>query len=528
MTKITQLPVASTISDTGVFVIVDEGTTKQLSWQTLRTSSLKGDTGPVGATGAQGPRGDTGTVATISVGTVEVSEDGTATVTASTSTVSSNITILDFVIPQGPKGDTGVVSWAALPESLVPENDVTLNIGSSQKRWNNLYLGASSIFLDRTVISSTVDSSTATITDVTLQTSVNEFTVEDGSQVTIGSVFSGLPGMNGVECTVTDIIGNRVLFSPAVSFEAGLTTPYSVTFVASGGLLIDGLPFGYDLPKATASSLGGVKVGEGVSVSADGTISVNTGTPYILTTATRTVLGGIKVGAGINLSTDGTISVTTGAFALQTATSVVLGGVKVGTGIDAAIDGTITLAPATASAVGGVKIGSGIEVSTSGTISVSTGLSLASSLTGSTLASNVTASSLVSVGVLSELTVGGITTIGQTKEKFLTVSSSSGIVSHDSSRGTIFVHTSPTSNFTANFTNVGTGTNEVVSFAILINQGSTPRIPSSVQINSAPQVLKWQGGITPTGNANKVDLINFTVFLTTGTNIVLGSLSSYG
>ena len=66
MTKITQLPTAPTISDTGVFVIFDQGITKQLAWQTLRTGGLKGDTGPAGADGprglqgAIGPQGPTG------------------------------------------------------------------------------------------------------------------------------------------------------------------------------------------------------------------------------------------------------------------------------------------------------------------------------------------------------------------------------------------------------------------------------------------------------------------------------------
>lgn len=46
-------------------------------------------------------------------------------------------------------------------------------------------------------------------------------------------------------------------------------------------------------------------------------------------TATFTQLGGVKIGAGIGISADGTISVTTGSFALQTATTVILGGVKV-------------------------------------------------------------------------------------------------------------------------------------------------------------------------------------------------------
>lgn len=49
----------------------------------------------------------------------------------------------------------------------------------------------------------------------------------------------------------------------------------------------------------------------------------------VATTASNTVLGGVKIGTGIGISADGTISVTTGSFALQTATTTILGGVKV-------------------------------------------------------------------------------------------------------------------------------------------------------------------------------------------------------
>lgn len=503
MTKITQLPVASTISDTGVFVIVDEGVTKQLSWQTLKNGGLKGDKGTTGTTGIQGPVGPTGTVATIVVGTVSVSTGTDALITASTSTVSSNITILDFVVPQGPQGETGVVSWSELTNNMIPGADAVYSIGSPENRWKDLYLSNGTLYLGDTVLSGTVSTTTVSITSATTEIGISSssFEVDDGAQVKVGSKFYGLPGQGDNIGVVTNVVGNTISFSPSLEFTPTLTPPYPVDFISSGGVLVDGSPFGYSLPVSTTSELGGVKVGSGIDVDEEGTISVYTGTPYVLQTATSVELGGVKIGIGINIADDGTISVTTGSYALQTATSVVLGGVKIGTGID---------------------------VSSSGTISVSTSVSLASTLTGEALASNVTSSSIVSLGNLIGLTVSGTSKFGQITEKFNSISSASGLVSHDCSNATIFVHNTPTNNFTANFTNVSPASNEVVSFALLINQGATPYIPSSVQVNSTPQTIKWQGGITPTGNANKVDLVNFTAFLSTGTAIVLGSLSSYG
>lgn len=87
----------------------------------------------------------------------------------------------------------------------------------------------------------------------------------------------------------------------------------------------------YVLPVASASVLGGVKIGGGIAVTADGTISV---TPYTLPVATSAVLGGVKIGNNVNVSGDGTISVTLPApYVLTPATTTTLGGVIVGSGL---------------------------------------------------------------------------------------------------------------------------------------------------------------------------------------------------
>lgn len=65
----------------------------------------------------------------------------------------------------------------------------------------------------------------------------------------------------------------------------------------------------YTLPAATASTLGGVKVGSGLSVTEDGTLSSDA-QGYTLPTATATTLGGVKVGSGLKVYRDGTIDVT--------------------------------------------------------------------------------------------------------------------------------------------------------------------------------------------------------------------------
>lgn len=87
----------------------------------------------------------------------------------------------------------------------------------------------------------------------------------------------------------------------------------------------------YELPVAGASTLGGVKVGSGLSMNGE-SICAET---YTLPTASNTVKGGVKVGAGLTISNE-SLSVDTDAVSaavtLPTASATTKGGVKIGTG----------------------------------------------------------------------------------------------------------------------------------------------------------------------------------------------------
>ena len=69
---------------------------------------------------------------------------------------------------------------------------------------------------------------------------------------------------------------------------------------------------GYVLPAATATVLGGVKVGTGLSAAADGTLSAAAAP---LTPATATVLGGVMVGSGLAIDANGLLTASAGAGA---------------------------------------------------------------------------------------------------------------------------------------------------------------------------------------------------------------------
>lgn len=66
----------------------------------------------------------------------------------------------------------------------------------------------------------------------------------------------------------------------------------------------------FALPVASTSTLGGVKIGSGLTVAEDGTISA--AAAYTLPTASSSTLGGIKLGTGLTAAADGTVSVSVG------------------------------------------------------------------------------------------------------------------------------------------------------------------------------------------------------------------------
>ena len=77
----------------------------------------------------------------------------------------------------------------------------------------------------------------------------------------------------------------------------------------------------YELPIAEADTLGGVKVGTGLSIDAEtGVLSNSNPTPYSLPTAAADTLGGVKVGSGLSID-DGVLSAFT-SMTLKTKTYV--------------------------------------------------------------------------------------------------------------------------------------------------------------------------------------------------------------
>ena len=69
---------------------------------------------------------------------------------------------------------------------------------------------------------------------------------------------------------------------------------------------VDALVKPYTLPAATSTSLGGIKVGDNLSIDADGTLSG--AAPYALPAATTSTRGGVIAGSNLTVYADGTLS----------------------------------------------------------------------------------------------------------------------------------------------------------------------------------------------------------------------------
>ena len=135
---------------------------------------------------------------------------------------------------------------------------------------------------------------------------------------------------------------------------------------------------------------------------------------------------------------------------------------------------------------------------------------------------------ITSLGTLANLTVSGTTSYGLSADIVVTKTSATGTVIHDLSTGALFYHTSPVANFTANFTNVPTTDNRVLTVTLIINQGATPYVCTTVQIDSYVQTIKWLSGAQPSGSASKLDVISFSLIRTGVAWTVIGQSAFYG
>lgn len=78
------------------------------------------------------------------------------------------------------------------------------------------------------------------------------------------------------------------------------------------------VPEEYELPTASANELGGIKVGDGLSIDENGVLSADGGEQYVLPIASDTTLGGIKVGDNLTIDSEtGVLSADTSSITVD-------------------------------------------------------------------------------------------------------------------------------------------------------------------------------------------------------------------
>lgn len=128
---------------------------------------------------------------------------------------------------------------------------------------------------------------------------------------------------------------------------------------------------------------------------------------------------------------------------------------------------------------------------------------------------------------------GGLDTLGSVligqgiQEKISTKVDATGTVEHDCLNGQIFYHTSPDSNWTANFTNLNITENYATTVTLIINQGGTGYYADAIQIGGISQTINWQGNTSPTTSVNRKDILSFSILNNGGSYIVFGQLIGF-
>jgi hypothetical protein len=174
---------------------------------------------------------------------------------------------------------------------------------------------------------------------------------------------------------------------------------------------------------------------------------------------------------------------------------------------------TVTLSPANAN----------VTISPSGTGIVTMAPAAAGSLNNVTIGQTTALA-----GSFTSLSASGTTTLGQITEILYPIASYGTSQSTAFTNGDVFYLTGMTGNFTFNWTGVPTTANRTFTLTLILGQGGTAYVPTTLQINSSGVTINWAGGVTGQGRANKIDIVSFFIYYTGGTFTAVGAVGSYG
>jgi hypothetical protein len=178
---------------------------------------------------------------------------------------------------------------SSITTSLIPQTDVAIDLGSAAKKWRDLYLSGSTIYLGDAIIRNvdgTVElPANARVNGKRIPVDVSD--LEDVNNV-LNSVRSGVTSYNDLtdlpvlfSGSYNDLTDKPTLFSgsytdltnkPTIPADISDLTDNANLLAGAGG---DG---SYTLPVATDSILGGIKIGTGLTIDVNGVVSVTVDT----------------------------------------------------------------------------------------------------------------------------------------------------------------------------------------------------------------------------------------------------------
>jgi hypothetical protein len=347
----TQNPVTVSVNDTNVSVSVTDNVT---------TATVSGGTGPQGPTGPQGDPASLTPATSTAIGGIivgsglSVTVNGTLSATGAVSSVAGRtgavtLTTADVSGYTAPPvssvaGRTGTVTlstadisgYTSPPVTSVAGRTGTVTLTTSDIGGYTAPQVSSVAGRTGAVTLTTADVSgytAPTVSSVAGRTGTVTLSTSDisglGTLATQSGTFSGSSsGTNTGDQTITltgDVTGTGTGSFSATLAASGATagTYTSVTVDAKGRVTSGTNPSGYSLPTATASVLGGIKIGSGLSIDGSGVVSA--ASSYTLPDATTLVKGGVIVGSGLSVSS-GTLSANVTSVAGRTGTVTIASG----------------------------------------------------------------------------------------------------------------------------------------------------------------------------------------------------------
>ena len=187
---------------------------------------------------------------------------------------------------------------------------------------------------------------TGATTTAGARTNLGVSATADFANVAFSGVYDDLTGKPAIPSRTSDLANNSgYITSSALS---GYVKSVNGTFPDSSGNVTISVSGGgssggsnYTLPTASSSTLGGVKIGSGLTINTNGVVSADVTSSTLTAYAKTTDLAAVAKSGNYNdLSNKPTIPA---AYTLPNATSSTLGGVKVGSNISVS-SGTISLA----------------------------------------------------------------------------------------------------------------------------------------------------------------------------------------